>query len=325
MSENETEGIPDREERLRLDLERVLGRRVRTVRPMPEGHSGFTYWVELEDQKAVMRVPPPGARVAGPADIPRQARLMASLHRQGLPVPDVIAMSEDPIVDGRPFYLVEAVEGDRIERIASTVAHEAIAAAAVDVLRQLQAVPVAETGIGHEPPTPLRAEIARWTWLMERAPAELTGQAPALAERLAERLPEERPAVLVHGDFHYGNMLFHGPQVVALLDWEIAQLGQPLLDLACLSVVARASRTGMDQVPGGGTVSVPDEVLLQLYGGDPAELRWYLALTYYKYAAIFGYNLMLHRRGKRPDPIYEERTATIVEFIAEGLRLLDQG
>jgi len=317
-------GVLAREERIRLDLERALGRRVHAVRAIPEGHSGFTYWVELEDRPAVMRVPPPGARVAGPADIPRQARLMASLHRHGLPVPEVIAMSEEPVVDGRPFYLVEAVAGDRIEQIAGTVAHEAIAAAAVDVLRRLQAVPTAETGIGHEPPTSLRAEIARWTWLMERAPAELTGQAPLLAERLTARAPAERPAVLVHGDFHYGNMLFRGPRVVALLDWEIAQLGQPLLDLACLSVVARASRSGVDQVPGGGAVSVPDELLLQLYGGDPAELRWYLALTYYKYAAIFGYNLMLHRRGKRPDPVYEERTTTIMEFIAEGLRLLDQ-
>jgi len=319
------EQTPAREERIRSDLERALGQRVRSIRPMPEGHSGFTYWVELEDRRAVMRVPPPGARVAGPADIPRQARLMAALHRHGLPVPGVIAASEEPVVDGRPFYLVEAVEGDRIERIAGSVAHEAIAAAAVDVLRRLQAVPVAETGIGHEPPTPLQGEIARWTWLMERAPAELTVRAPALAERLAERMPAERPPVLVHGDFHYGNMLFRGPRVVALLDWEIAQLGQPLLDLACLSVVARASRSGVEQVPGGGTVVVPDELLLRLYGGDEAELRWYLALTYYKYAAIFGYNLMLHRRGKRPDPIYEERTTTIVEFIAEGFRLLDGG
>ncbi len=114
MSGEGREQTPAREERIRSDLERALGQRVRSIRPMPEGHSGFTYWVELEDRRAVMRVPPPGARVAGPADIPRQARLMAALHRHGLPVPGVIAASEEPVVDGRPFYLVEAVEGDRI-------------------------------------------------------------------------------------------------------------------------------------------------------------------------------------------------------------------
>jgi aminoglycoside phosphotransferase (APT) family kinase protein len=117
-------------------------------------------------------------------------------------------------------------------------------------------------------------------------------------------------------------MLFRGGQVVALLDWEIAQLGQPLLDLACLAVVAQSASMGEHQVPGGGAVTLPEEELLALYGGSPDEFQWYLALTYYKYASIFGYNLMLHRRGKRPDPIYEERTTTIVNFIAEGRRLL---
>jgi hypothetical protein len=61
-----------------------------------------------------------------------------------------------------------------------------------------------------------------------------------------------------------------------------------------------------------------------MYGAEPREFVWYLALTYYKYASIFGYNLMLHRRGKRPDPVYEERTKTITDFIAEGRRLLDE-
>lgn len=97
------------------------------------------------------------------------------------------------------------------------------------------------------------------------------------------------------------------------------------LDLACLVVVARGSRTGEDRVPGGGAVAVPDEMLLDMYGADPEDFRWYLAVTYYKYASIFGYNLMLHRRGKRPDPVYEERTTTIVDFIAEAHKLLGGG
>jgi aminoglycoside phosphotransferase (APT) family kinase protein len=232
-------------------------------------------------------------------------------------------MTDEPVVDGRPFYLLEEVHGDRIERVMGTVPNEAIVASAVDVLKQLQRVPLADTGIGDEPPASLEYEIGRWTWLMDRAPEELTGQAPAVAERLRASRPPEREPVLVHADFHYGNMLFRDGRVVALLDWEIAQVGQPLLDLACLMVVSQASRTGaVEDVPGGGSVPVSDEMLLRLYGADPAEFRWYLAFTYYKYAAIFGYNLMLHRRGKRPDPTYESRTTTIMDFIAEAHRLL---
>ncbi|HEY4864218.1 MAG TPA: phosphotransferase family protein [Candidatus Dormibacteraeota bacterium] len=309
-------------ERLRADLEAVLGEPVRAVTPIPEGHSGFSYWVEFAGRRGVMRLPPPGARIAGSADIPRQGRLMDALNRAGLPVPALLAASDQPVVDGRPFYLVEAIDGVRIEVVSGSVPDREIAASAVEVLRRLQSVPLESTGIGDESPVPLSQEVARWGWLMERAPPELTGDAPELARRLLATVPPEGRPVLVHADYHYGNMLFRGGQVVALLDWEIAQLGQPLLDLACLAVVAQSASMGEHQVPGGGAVTLPEEELLAMYGGSPDEFQWYLALTYYKYASIFGYNLMLHRRGKRPDPIYEERTTTIVNFIAEGRRLL---
>ena len=293
---------------------------------IPEGHSGFTYFVDLEGQRTVLRLPPPGARIAGPADIPRQGRIMAALNEAELPVPAVISMSSEPTIDGRPYVLVEAVDGERIEKVIGGTSAIDLATSAVAVLRRLHELPVASTGIGDEDPQPLKAELARWAWLMERAPEELTGRAPILGGLLEERRPEERIPTLVHGDYHYGNMLFRGPEVVGVLDLEIAQLGQPLLDLACQCVVAQASRSDDPRmrIPGGGAVDIPDEILLELYGGTgPAEFNWYLALTYYKYASIFGYNLMLHRRGKRPDPIYEQRTDTIVKFIEEGISLLD--
>ena len=309
-------------ERIRADLERALGEPVRGVQIIPQGHSGFTYWVDLDGRRAVMRLPPPGARIAGPADIPRQGRLMDALNRAGLPVPALLAASDQPVVDGRPFYLVEAIDGVRIEEVAGSVPDEALAGSAVEVLKRLQAVPVERTGIGDEAPAPLEHEIHRWSWLMERAPSELTADAPRLAALLLSSRPAERPAVLVHADYHYGNMLFRSSEVVALLDWEIAQLGQPLLDLACLAVVAHAGTIGKDEVPGGGAVIVSEERLLQMYGAEPDEFRWYLALTFYKYASIFGYNLMLHRRGKRVDPLYEDLAPSIPRLLARGLEVL---
>jgi aminoglycoside phosphotransferase (APT) family kinase protein len=298
--------VSEAEERIAADLTAQIGEPVREVRPIPEGHSGFTYWVELDGRRGVLRLPPPGARIAGPADIPRQARIMAALSAQGLPVPAVIATSHDPVVDGRPFVLMEAVQGDRVERaIDAGNTPLQLAAWAVDVLRRLQAVPRENTGIGGEDPMPLEGEIARWTWLMERAPAELTGQAPRLAQLLIDRKPLPRSPVLVHGDYHLSNMLFDRRRVAAVVDWEIAQLGQPLLDVCCISL----SHVSADAVR-------------EMYGADPNDYRWYLALTHYKYAAIFGYNLMLHRRGKRPDPSYEERIDAIVGLIDQGVGLL---
>jgi aminoglycoside phosphotransferase (APT) family kinase protein len=137
-------------------------------------------------------------------------------------------------------------------------------------------------------------------------------------------MPAERAPTLVHGDYHYGNMLFRGPDVVAVLDWEIAQIGQPLLDLGCLCIVAIRRQYQGAPNP-GGAIDVSVEDLYRLYGADPEEMRWYLAMSLYKYASIFGYNLMLHRRGKRPDPMYEGLTTTITGMIDEGIQLLDRG
>ena len=298
--------MTEAEERIRNDLAAQIKEPVHAVRAIPEGHSGFTYWVELEGRRGVLRLPPPGARIAGPADIPRQARIMAALYAQGLPVPAVVATSEDPVVDGRPFVLMEAIPGDRVEEAIEAGSNPLqLASSAVDVLRRLQAVPCESTGIGGEEPMPLEGEVSRWTWLMERAPAEFTGRAPRLAQLLVERQPLPRPPVLVHGDYHFGNMLFDDGRVAAVVGWEIAQLGQPLLDPCCVSL----SHVSADAVR-------------EMYGADPDDYRWYLALTYYKYAAIFGYNLMLHRRGKRPDPSYEQKTDAILGFIDQGVAVL---
>src|SRR6266487_2437803 len=95
------------------DLEKVLGKPVSIAR-IPEGHSGFTYFVTAGLDRFVLRLPPPGARIAATADVMRQGRIMKALHEAGLPTPAVPVICADRIVDGRPFILMERVEGDRI-------------------------------------------------------------------------------------------------------------------------------------------------------------------------------------------------------------------
>ena len=312
-------------DRVTTDLERHLGRRVLAIRTMDEGHSGLTYWVRLDGEEGVLRLPAAGIRVAGPADVARQGRIMAALHAAGLPVPSIIAMADQPVIDGRPFVLMEAVPGDRIEKVRDRVPAADIAASAVEALARIHQLAVGQTGLGDEEPRTLRQEVDRWSWLIERSPQELTAHAPELARRLLAHLPEGRPPALVHGDFHYGNLLFDGSRVTAILDWEIAHVGQPLIDVGCLLLVSATGGSADPDlamsVPGGGGLAVPAELLRAGYGeAEPVELDWYLALNFYKLAGILGYNLMLHRRGKRDDPIYETRTETIRKFIEEGIR-----
>lgn len=311
-------------DRIAGDLARQLGAPVLGVRPIPEGHSGFTYWVDLSGSQGVLRLPPPGTRPAGPADIARQGRLLQALHQAGIAVPEVLAMSDQPCVDGRPYCLMARVDGDRVE-VAAGDDDAALARSAIEELKRLQAVPREETGIGDERPATLEQEIERWAWLLERAPQELVGRTAEVRALLHRTSPPEQAPVLVHGDYHYGNMLFRDHRLVALLDWEIAELGQPLLDLACMVVVVQAYRGAAPGVPGAGSLEVDEADLLNWYGVEPAQFRWPLAFTFYKYAAIFGYNLMLHRRGKRPDPTYESRDRTIVAFLDEAARLLSEG
>jgi len=322
-------------EQIRADLEAQCRERlhrpnlrVLSVDSIPEGHSGFTYFVTIDEgdgpRRFVLRLPPPGARIAGPADVVRQGRIMAALHAARLPVPAIPVLTSDPVVDGRPFVLMEAVNGERIEKTGVEQKPLEIAGSAVHVLRDLHGLPLDQTGIGDEAPVGLNAEMLRWLWLMERAPEELTGRAGELGGRLAARIPDERAPTLVHGDFHYGNMLFRGPDVVAVLDWEIAQIGQPLLDLGCLCIVSHRRRYEGAPNP-GGSIDIALEDLYRLYAVDAGEMLWYLAMSLYKYASIFGYNLMLHRRGKRPDPMYEGLTDTIPGMIDEGIALLEPG
>lgn len=317
----------DLEAQLREKLKRPE-LRVIAIDPIPEGHSGFTYFVTVDDgdrpSRYVLRLPPPGARIAGPADVVRQGRIMTALNVAGLPTPAIPAMSADPVVDGRPFILMEAVDGARIEKTAGEHRALDIATSAVAVLKRLHALPLDQTGIGDEESVGLQAEMMRWAMLMQRAPEELTGRAGELGGLLAISLPVERAPTLVHGDYHYGNMLFRGSEVVAVLDWEIGQVGQPLLDVGCLFIAAirrQYQRAGNPT----GAIDVSVEDIYRLYGADPEEMRWFAAMSLYKYSSILGYNLMLHRRGKRPDPMYEGLTTTIEGMIDEGIQLLDRG
>jgi aminoglycoside phosphotransferase (APT) family kinase protein len=312
---------------LRRDLTSITGREVSRLETSQDGHSGFTYYVTLDGDEAVLRVPPPGARPLGPADVARQGRIMQAVKAAGLPAPGILAMDADPVLDGRPFVLMERVAGQRIEQVLGRHSDADIAEQSLATLKRLHQVPLGCSGIGDEAPQTLSGEVQRWTWLIDRAPQELVERAPLLAEALSESKPADEPApALVHADYHYGNLLFSDPhsggcQVTAILDWEIAEIGAPLVDLGAIHTVGQMQAEVKGTMRRWLELDLPD--VARLYGAEYDDARWYFALGMYKYAAIYGYNLMLHRRGKRPDPMYETLTGRITQLIDDGLALLN--
>jgi aminoglycoside phosphotransferase (APT) family kinase protein len=298
------------------------GSRDVSLRAIPESHSGFTYWVEAELDgrltEAVLRLPPPGARPIGPADVARQARIMAALASTAVPVPEILGCSADPVLAGRPFVLMAKVDGDALDAALETMTPRDVMRAAFDTIEEIGDVLVQATGIGDEPVTEPRAEVARWTALRERAPAELVARAPILEAELLAASPPAGRARLVHGDYHPGNLVFRQGAVVAVLDWEIAHLGVLAADKASLCMLAIRERFGERYSSAAAAIPLADMFAM---AGEPG-FEYVLAASCHKYASILAYNLGLHRRGKRIDPVYEGLTTTIPGLIDVGLELL---
>ncbi len=298
------------------------GATVTSVEVAPAGHSGFTYFLHLDRPPgaAVVRVPPPGARPIGAADVVRQGRIMAALHAAGIPAPEVVAMGEPGTTRaGRPFVLMRLVEGDNVEEAARNEQPATIIKSAVEVLAEIRGLPLEATGIGGEAIQPPVRQVDRWEPLLSRGPAELVTRGPELASRLRGLEPNAGQAALAHGDYTLGNLLFSKGAVAAVLDWEIAELGPPEVDLACLCVTAMRRRfPGLNR---GGQVAVDVEEILALARGYH-DIEWFIAAGCYKYAAILAYNLDLHLRGRRVDPIYEGLRDTISGLIEAGLETL---
>jgi aminoglycoside phosphotransferase (APT) family kinase protein len=294
------------------------------LRPFGDGHSGYTYEVPLSSGLGVVRLSPPGARVAGPADVGRQGRIMAALGQAGAPVPRVLDYDSAPVVDGRAFVLMELCPGVGWEQARQTMSDTEMARAAIEAMRTIQSIPVEQTGLVGEAPFGPEAELDRWAPLVQRAPRRLRPMADRLERALRAGAPAATPARLVHGDYHYGNLLFEAGAVVGVVDWEIAALGESLVDLACLAVATLRRRYDPEPNPTGGLdISLGD--LAAMYGADPDHAAWFCAQSCFKYAAILGYNLELHLRGKREDVVYEQLQETMMGLPLDAMALLEGG
>lgn len=299
-------------------------REVSGIRPFGSGHSGFTYSVTFRDtdEVLVLRLSPPGARIAGPNDVGRQGRVIRAAGAHGVPTPHVLDCDSDPVIDGRAFMLTTRVVG--AEWDSSGLSDRQVAQAAVGTVQALAEVSAGKSAIGDEDSFAPAAEVARWAALLPRCPEWMAERVDGLVHKLGASAPAAGSVALVHGDLHYGNLLFEGDAVSALLDWEIASLGDPLFDLAALAVASLRAKYAPEPNP-TGSVQISSSELADMYAVSPERFAWFLAATCFKYAVILGYNYKLHSTEKRVDPIYDCLDATTSGLLEDSKRILAGG
>lgn len=263
------------------------------------GHSNLTYSVvDQQDRTFVLRRPPLGHVLESAHDMGREHKIITALAGSQVPVASTIGLCTDLSVNDAPFYVMDYVSGPVLHdaEVAATVPavdRSALGDHVIDVLAALHQIDPDTVGLGDlgRKEVFLQRQLKRWSKQWE---ATETHKVPAMDEStrlLAERMPEQIGASIVHGDYRLGNMIVGDGQVKAVLDWELCTLGDPLADIGYLlnSWVA-PGEDDEDIAPTvvGGFCS-RDHLSLRYAsktGRDLSAINYYRAFSHWRLAAI---------------------------------------
>lgn len=206
------------------------------------GFSNETFYVTRGSDQWVMRRPPRGPLLPTAHDVIREYRYISALHGKAR-VPKPVVACEDPEVIGAPFYLMERKDGVviRAEMPAAYDTPEGrrkVAEEIIDALVELHAVDYEAVGLGGKGDTYLQRQVDRWAkqWELTRPRTRELPGLDAVTDWLRARIPEAGGVSVVHGDYKLDNVIYakDEPRLLAILDWEMATLGDPLADLGWL-------------------------------------------------------------------------------------------
>ncbi|MDM4718134.1 phosphotransferase family protein [Micromonospora sp. WMMA1363] len=309
------------------------------------GKSNLTYLLHAGEHEVVLRRPPLGHVLATAHDMAREFRVISALARTDVPVPAALLLCPDPDVLGAPFYLMEHVPGEVFRSRAQTDPLTAdqrreLAMAMMDTLAALHTVDPMAVGLADfgRPEGYLARQVRRWSGQLDRSRSRPLPGIDELHDRLVATTPDGADTGrIVHGDYRLDNLLATADPVAvrAVLDWEMATLGDPLADLGLLLTYwdvlgdgdAAAGNPVSDGLgpragfPTGGE-------LIERYADrsdvDVGPLHWHVALGCFKLAVICEGIHYRHSRGQTLGEGFDGIGDIVAPLVAHGLTALEE-
>jgi aminoglycoside phosphotransferase (APT) family kinase protein len=306
--------------------------------PIGEGHSNVTYLIERGEEGVVLRRPPRPPLPPSAHDVLREARLLGALRDTPARVPDVLAVCADLDVIGAPFYVMERVEGEVIVTsiptpIDTPAERGRIAHQLIDSLVEIHAVDWRAAGLEDfgKPTGYLERQLRRFLGLWELNKTREIPAVEGVGGWLADNMPQSGPATIVHGDFRLGNTLFaHGApaRLAAVLDWEMATIGDPLADLGYLCMMwteagdpsggMRDSLGSVTRAEGFPTRAEMIALYEQRSGRSMSDIRWYMTLALWKSVVFMEGNYKRAIAGTTDDPYLKQFGDGVLELARQA-------
>ena len=277
-----------------------------SVKQFKGGQSNPTYLLETPARRYVLRRKPPGKLLPSAHAVDREYRVIRALHAQGFPVAEPLAFCAEDGVAGTPFYVMSFADGRVFWEPQMPGSNPAERAAVYDAMNdtiaRLHSFDPDQIGLGDfgRGENYVARQVERWSKQYRASETEKIDAMERLIEWLPRHIPPSGPPRLVHGDYRLDNLIVaqHEPKILAVLDWELSTLGDPLADFTyhlmawhmphSESAAGTASLVGHD-LPALGIPSMADyiEAYVARTGLDPRPaLPVYLAYNFFRIAAI---------------------------------------
>jgi aminoglycoside phosphotransferase (APT) family kinase protein len=313
-----------------------------TVAQFKGGQSNPTYQLLTPGRSYVLRRKPPGPILQGAHAVEREARVLTALGRVGFPVPHVYALCTDEQVIGTHFFVMEHVGGrifwDATFPQAQRQERRAYFDAMNDTLARLHGLDPAVIGLEDygKPGNYFARQIGRWSkQYLQDADAGRDPDMDWVLHQLSARVPAEDPTALVHGDFRCDNLIMHPtePRVIAVLDWELSTLGNPLADFAYHAMMYRmppdivAGLAGADLAALGipSESEYVDDYCDRTGRASIPDYDFYLAFNFFRMAAIFHGIKGRVLRGTAASSHARERAKSFPTLARLARRTLEEG